>query len=820
MKQSRSHLGILCQNKNSLCIRRRNDSILSQRLFSIIYSLFLFLLTSSSVFGQTSVPFDSKNLNEKGDLSAIMVEDIDSFLIHRIEQLRQNRAKLWHRDFSSVKAFTQSISSEQNWLRERLGVVDQRVKVPKMEVLTNSQMKPLEIKSKDCIIRAVRWDVLEGFPGLSAEGLLIEPKDKVLARIVLIPDADIEPEVLAGMGEPNNVCYGIGQQLANIGWEVLIPVLVNRKDTFSGNPSLNKYTNQTHREWIYRQGYEVGRTVIGYELQKIFSAIDWMESRNKKEGSHASIGVAGYGEGGLLALYAAALDTRISSGLVSGYFDQREALWKEPIYRNVFGLLEYFGDAELAVMSWPRRLVVEQSKSAEIPGPPPAVRGRLGIAAPGSLHTPDIKSAKEEWNRAVAMLPTGKVNLRWYANGDSAFKLPFSREALRAFADGLSTPIPGKFTTSLHPVEKPEDWIDTIKRQERTVRSMERKIQQEVVLCYQTRKSNFWDLLKGDTALQQPVKAVLREKFWDQIGKLPTPSMAMNPRSRLWKKTEKWTGYEVMLDVWPGVFTWGILLVPNDLKSGEKRPVVVCQHGLEGVPMDVVTTDPKAENFHYYRGFASKLADQGYVVFAPGNPYRGDEKFRKLHRKANPIGLNLFSVIIGQHQRIVQWIQQLSFVDTARIGFYGLSYGGKTAMRIPSVVQGYALSICSGDFNEWIRKCASTDYSFSYMFTKEYDMFEWDLGHTFSYAEMAALIAPRPFMVERGHYDGVAEDQWVGFEFAKVRRHYNLSVLPKATRIEYFVGPHTIHGVGTFEFLDYFLKRKALLIGNGYDLNY
>jgi len=27
-------------------------------------------------------------------------------------------------------------------------------------------------------------------------------------------------------------------------------------------------------------------------------------------------------------------------------------------------------------------------------------------------------------------------------------------------------------------------------------------------------------------------------------------------------------------------------------------------------------------------------------------------------------------------------------------------------------------------------------------------------------------------------------------------------------RIEHFVGPHTIHGIGTFEFLDQFLFRK------------
>jgi hypothetical protein len=94
------------------------------------------------------------------------------------------------------------------------------------------------------------------------------------------------------------------------------------------------------------------------------------------------------------------------------------------------------------------------------------------------------------------------------------------------------------------------------------------------------------------------------------------------------------------------------------------------------------------------------------------------------------------------------------------------------------------------------------------MYTGEYEIFEWDLGHTFNYAEMAGLIAPRPFMVERGHNDGVGIDEWVAYEFAKVNRHYNLLGLDGKCRIEYFNGPHMIHGVGTFEFLDRHLMYK------------
>ena len=122
-------------------------------------------------------------------------------------------------------------------------------------------------------------------------------------------------------------------------------------------------------------------------------------------------------------------------------------------------------------------------------------------------------------------------------------------------------------------------------------------------------------------------------------------------------------------------------------------------------------------------------------------------------------------------------------------------------MRVPAVLDGYALSICSGDFNEWIGKTISVDFPASYMFTGEWEIFEWNLGHMFNYAEMAAMIAPRPFMVERGHQDGIASDEWVAYEYAKVRRLYDQLGIGDRTAIEFFDGPHTIHGAGTFKFL-------------------
>ena len=51
-------------------------------------------------------------------------------------------------------------------------------------------------------------------------------------------------------------------------------------------------------------------------------------------------------------------------------------------------------------------------------------------------------------------------------------------------------------------------------------------------------------------------------------------------------------------------------------------------------------------------------------------------------------------------------------------------------------------------------------------------------------------------MVERGHKDGVAPDEWIGYELAKVKRTYDHLNLPDRVEIAYFNGPHMIDGPG------------------------
>ncbi|MCI0536712.1 MAG: dienelactone hydrolase family protein [Verrucomicrobiales bacterium] len=760
-------------------------------------------------------------LTMEGDLASNLVAGVDRFLLRKINESVEQRAKFWHRDFSSVEKYHESIETNRQRLAHILGVRDARPAKPELAFLEeivgpvantiSGARGRLQVTPTPFSIHRVRWKALDG---VNAEGLLLHtlPRsavvgpmmDPALMRryglqaptqsgpgaaslcVIAIPDADQTPEQIAGLvaGLPEESQFA--RRLAEAGCQVLIPTLINRQTGESKSGDGNRGASLSNREFLYRPAFELGRHIIGYEIQKVLAGVDWFSAVVT---NNLKIGVMGWGEGGMLALYSGALDSRIDAVCVSGYFASRQDVWQEPIYRNVFGLLERFGDAEIASLIAPDALIIEVARGPELIVAP----GKSG--GPGRLVTPKVEVVRAEVERAkelVSGLKTNKIELIVSGDGTGPYG---SREAITAFFNALSPDATLK-TRTTHLPKLTE--ADSKARHHEQMREINDHTQKLLAESPYVRQKFMSKLDAGSVAKFEQTVESYRDFFYkDVIGKFDDAVLPPNVRSRKAYEAEKWTGYEVVLDVYPDVIAYGILLLPNDLKAGERRPVVVCQHGLEGRPQHVIVGDQGA-----YHDFAARLAERGFVTFSPQNLYIFTDRFRSLQRKANPLGKTLFSIIVPQHQQIVDWLKAQPFADPKRIAFYGLSYGGKTAMRVPPLVKDYCLSICSADFNEWVWKNASTKSPYSYVWTGEYEIFEFDLGSTFNYAEMAALIAPRPFMVERGHFDGVAPDETVFYEFAKVKNLYAAKLgLGERCELETFVGPHTINGKGTFDFL-------------------
>ncbi|MGH9806608.1 MAG: alpha/beta hydrolase family protein, partial [Terriglobia bacterium] len=498
-------------------------------LLSLIFSLCVLCVLGGSTL-QAQPLAGTKPLTQPGDLAAQMVAGIDKYLMRELAASAEKRKQFWKPDFSSPTAYTKSVQPNRERLRKMLGVVDRRVP-PHLEYVSEYGSTWLVAETEKYQIIAVRWAIL---PGVDAEGLLLQPKQKLRACVVAVPDASQTPELIAGLAKAEPPVVAYAQALAAEGCQVLIPTLINRRDDLSGNSRLGRKTNLPHREFVYRMAYEMGRHIIGFEIQKILAAVDWMAGRSDR----LPVGVIGYGEGGLLALYSGALDERISTVASVGAFGPHEELWREPIDRNVWGQLREFGDAELLAMIAPRAAIIDCVKYPVWSGPR-TVAG-LNQAAPGSLSKPSLKDIASEAKRLKEMVSPIKGGphdrSRFIAGvefGTSISQGP-SDDAIISFLnilDGENRP--QNSSVSTEELQDKRIAFFPADRQKRQFDQLVTYTQRLWRLSDDVRR-DFWK--KADPSSPQKWEASCewyRNYFWEEvIGKLPAASMPPNPRTR------------------------------------------------------------------------------------------------------------------------------------------------------------------------------------------------------------------------------------------------------------------------------------------------
>ncbi|MDP6721933.1 MAG: dienelactone hydrolase family protein, partial [Pirellulaceae bacterium] len=361
-----------------------------QQLFAtpfLLVAVVLFAPVATS--GQAADPeplAGTKPMTVTGDIASQMVDGIDRFLLRELERSIADRAQHWKRDISSATAYNASIEPNRKRLAHILGVRDDRVAFANPELTATTAQPALVAKGQGFDVYSIRWPSIGDMHG---EGLMLLPSNgKSVADIVAIPDASQTPEQLVGLTPGVAAASQFPRRLASAGCRVIVPSLISRDMQRRAPPGRGGRANLTHREFVYRAAFELGRHLIGYELQKILACVDWFSN---EEAAPHTIGVIGYGEGGMLAMHAGALDPRIDGVCVSGHFGSRQKCWNEPLDRNVFGLLEQFGDAEIASMLATRVLVIDST-----PGPDVTLPSEGGGPAAMKWHSPQAIAAERQ----------------------------------------------------------------------------------------------------------------------------------------------------------------------------------------------------------------------------------------------------------------------------------------------------------------------------------------------------------------------------------------------------------------------------------------
>src|SRR6185503_2284576 len=174
----------------------------------------------------------TKPLAAEGDLSSKMIEQVDGFFLQMIDDSTAKRARLWSRDYSSQDAYAKSVQPNRKRFTRCIGVVDQRLEPGPLELVAALNRPSLIAETGQFRVYAVRWSVLEN---VDAEGLLLEPQQRPKAQVIALPDADSPPEAITGLDKRVPAEAQFARRLAEAGCRVLVPTIIDRNYTWSGN---------------------------------------------------------------------------------------------------------------------------------------------------------------------------------------------------------------------------------------------------------------------------------------------------------------------------------------------------------------------------------------------------------------------------------------------------------------------------------------------------------------------------------------------------------------------------------------------------------
>src|SRR5580693_6290191 len=166
-----------------------------RQVLRMTYRYLVVVLIARAAAAQSPLP-GTALLTGHGDLAAEMVSGINDYLVGRSAASAAQRASYWHRDFSSTETYAGSIEPNRSHLARIIGAGDPTVQVKARELESSTTASELTGRGRGYKIEAVRWPVWEGVFG---EGLLLEPERPPVCRVVALPDADQNPEALAGL---------------------------------------------------------------------------------------------------------------------------------------------------------------------------------------------------------------------------------------------------------------------------------------------------------------------------------------------------------------------------------------------------------------------------------------------------------------------------------------------------------------------------------------------------------------------------------------------------------------------------------------------
>ena len=311
-------------------------------------------------------------------------------------------------------------------------------------------------------------------------------------------------------------------------------------------------------------------------------------------------------------------------------------------------------------------------------------------------------------------------------------------------------------------------------------------------------------------------RVAFRAGLRDRLGGLPGEQTPINFTAAAPTMHAGYRRSYVEYESAPGVTVPAWLLTPEALARAAPAVIAVHGHGYgmnELVGIDADGTE-RVEPRGYHQDFALALCRRGMVVLVPEMRALGRRREQKDHvngptssscAEAAWWGLMLAKPLLGSRVwdvlRSIDLMETLPEVDGQRIGIMGGSGGGAVTLFAAAVEERFRAAVISNYFCTFkdsilaMQHCACNYVPGLLQDAEMYDI--------------AALIAPRPLLIEAGTEDPIFPLPGVLEAYERVHEAYVAQGVAGRLDQDVFVGRHQISGAKAYDFLWHWLTHES-----------
>ena len=301
-----------------------------------------------------------------------------------------------------------------------------------------------------------------------------------------------------------------------------------------------------------------------------------------------------------------------------------------------------------------------------------------------------------------------------------------------------------------------------------------------------------------------------RQKLFEMLGLYPRPPRTpLKPVVTGKIEAKEFVVENLQFQSRPGLYVTGNLYVPK--KRPGKLPAIlyVCGHG--GVKKNGISYGNKTHYQHHGEWFARN----GYVCLTIDTVQLGE--IEGIHhgtynrgmwwwnaRGYTPAGVEAWNGI-----RAIDYLQSRPEVDAERIGVTGRSGGGAYSWWIAALDERIKVAVPVAGITSLKNHVVDGTVEGHCDCMFEVNTYRWD------FPQVAALIAPRPLLIENSDKDRIFPLDGVVDVYTKTRRIYELYGVPRHIGLVITEGPHQDTQqlrVPAFHWFNKFLKGKDPLI--------